>query len=62
MSDAFLDRLNAAWVASFAPMPFSDRPCGRLDAAYRQKPDLSPEDIEASLEAAAWQRSVGNDR
>ena len=59
MSDAFLDRLNAAWVASFAPMPFSDRPCGRLDAAYRQKPDLSPEDVEATIEIEAWTRRIG---
>lgn len=59
MSDAFLDRLNAAWVASFAPLPFSDRPCGRLDAAYRQKPDLSPEDVEATLEIEAWTRRIG---
>lgn len=62
MSDAFLDRLNAAWVASFAPLPFSDRPCGRLDAAFRQAPELSDEDVEATLEHEAWQRSVGNDR
>ena len=59
MSDAFLDRLNAAWVASFAPMPFSDRPCGRLDAAYRQKPDLSPEDVERTLEIEAWTKRIG---
>lgn len=59
MSDAFLDRLNAAWVASFAPMPFSDRPCGRLDAAFRQAPELSDEDVEAALEIEEWTRRIG---
>ncbi len=67
MSDDFLDALNAAWRISVIdglwervpPLPFSDRPCGRLDAAYRQAPDLTVADIEASLEHAAWLRSIG---
>lgn len=60
--DEWLDALNAAVFGQHPNLyPFANRPCGRLDAEYRQKPDLSPEDIEASLEAAAWRRSVGND-
>lgn len=65
--DAWLDDLNAAWRLSpidglwerVPPLPFSDRPCGRLDAAYRQKPDLSEEDVEATLEIEAWTRRIG---
>ena len=67
--DEWLDGLNAAWRLSpidglwerVPPMPFGDRHCGRIDAAFRQAADLSDADVEATIEAAAWRRSVGND-
>lgn len=69
MPDQFLDDLNAAWRLSpidglwerVTPLPFANRHCGRIDAAFRQSADLSDADVEASIEAAAWRRSVGND-
>ena len=52
MSDPFLDALNAAVFGQHPNLyPFADRPCGRLDAEYRQAADLSPEDIEALIHA-----------
>jgi len=59
MPDQFLDDLNAAWRLSpidglwerVPPLPFGDRFCGRIDAAFRQAADLSPNDIEALIHA-----------
>ena len=59
MPDQFLDDLNAAWRLSpidglwerVTPLPFGERPCGRIDAAFRQAADLSPNDIEALIHA-----------
>lgn len=67
MSDPFLDDLNASWRLSpvdglwerVPPLPFGDRQCGRIDAAFRQAADLSDEDVERTLEIEAWTRRIG---
>ena len=59
LRDEWLAGLNAAWRLSpidglwerVPPLPFGDRHCGRIDAAFRQAADLSPEDIEALIHA-----------
>lgn len=65
--DPWLDGLNDAWRLSpidglwerVPPLPFGDRPCGRIDAAFRQASDLSDADVEATLEHESWLRSIG---
>lgn len=60
MSDPFLDMLNAlVFSQSPALYPFAGRPCGRLDAEFRQAADFSPEDVERALEIEAWTRRIG---
>ena len=53
----WLDSINAAWRLSpidglwerVPSRPFDQRPCGRIDAHFRQHPDLTPNEIEALI-------------
>lgn len=62
--DPWLDGLNDAWRLSpidglwerVPPLPFGDRECGRIDAAFRQAPDLTPDEIEALIHADDMRR------
>lgn len=56
----WLKRLNAAWNEAWAP-PFAHRYGSRIDAAFRQAPELSDSDVEAAIEADHWRRLQGPD-
>lgn len=54
----WLKAVNDAWNASWAP-PFAHRFGTRIDAAFRQAPELSDSDVEAAIEADHWRLLQG---